>query len=75
MSARSGRIDASGDKSELVLNDAVATKLPKHDDGAARSYVVERLEQLRIAITTGRAEILNRINQRERSTEELDRVI
>ena len=32
---------------------------------------MERLEQL-IAITTGRAEILNRINQRERSTEELD---
>ena len=72
VSARSGRIDASGDKSELVLSDARATKLPPHDDGAARSYVVERLEQLRIAISTGRAEILNRINRSERSTEELD---
>ena len=72
VSARSGRIDASGDKSELVLNDARATKLPKHDDSADRSYVVERLEQLRIAISTGRAEILNRINRSDRSTEELD---
>src|SRR6266498_113928 len=72
VSARSGRIDASGDKSELVLNDAMATKLPRSDDIAPRSYVVERLEQLRIAIRTGRAEILNRLNQNERGTEELD---
>lgn len=72
VSARSGRIDASGDKSELVLNDAMATRLPTSDGATPRSYVVERLEQLRIAIRTGRAEILNRLNQSERTTEELD---
>ena len=72
VTARSGRIDSSGEKSELVLNDAVATKIPAPANVDQRSYVVERLDQLRISINTGRAEILKRINESEMGPEELD---
>src|SRR5436190_1159979 len=47
VTARSGRIDSSNEKSELVLSDAVAMKIP-NTDSSERNYVVERLAQLRI---------------------------
>ena len=72
VTARSGRIDSSGEKSELVLNDAVATKIPAADSLDQRSYVVERLDQLRISINTGRADLLKRINEEDMGPEELD---
>ena len=72
VTARSGRIDSSEDKSELVLSDAVATKIPAPANVDQRSYVVERLDQLRISINTGRAEILKRINEDEMGPEEMD---
>ncbi len=72
VTARSGRIDSSAEKSELVLNDAVATKIPAPANADQRSYVVERLDQLRISINTGRAEILKRMNESEMGPEELD---
>ncbi|MDQ3666934.1 MAG: LptF/LptG family permease [Acidobacteriota bacterium] len=73
VTARSGRIDSSGEKSELVLNDAVATRIPAPEKNVdQRSYVVERLDQLRISINTGRAELLERINENEMGPEELD---
>src|SRR5882762_1185140 len=53
VTARSGRIDSSNDRSELVLSDAVAMKIPAGE--GQRDYVVERLDQLRITINTGRA--------------------
>jgi LPS export ABC transporter permease LptF/LPS export ABC transporter permease LptG len=71
VTARSGRIDSSGEKSELVLSDAAALKIPSADN-ADRSYVVERLDQLRIAINTGRVELLERLSQKEVQVEELD---
>jgi len=71
VTARSGRIDSSGDKSELVLSDASALQIP--DKAAAdQSYVVERLEQLRIAIDTGRAALLDQISKDEVTAEEMD---
>lgn len=72
VTARSGRIDSSGDKSELVLSDAVATKIPAPDNVDQKSYVVERLDQLRISINTGRAEILKRIDENDLGPDELD---
>jgi LPS export ABC transporter permease LptF len=71
VTARSGRIDSSGEKSELVLSDALAMKMPRADS-ADRSYVVERLDQLRISINTGRADLLERLSRKEVQTEELD---
>ncbi|HKO97071.1 MAG TPA: LptF/LptG family permease [Pyrinomonadaceae bacterium] len=71
ITARSGRIDTSGEKSELVLSDAARLSIPAENSND-RSYVAERLEQLRIAIDTGRAALLDRINKEEVSADELD---
>jgi lipopolysaccharide export system permease protein len=71
VTARSGRIDSSGEKSELALSDAAALKIPA-EGNSDRSYVVERLDQLRVAIDTGRAALLDRINQEAVKAEELD---
>ena len=70
VTARSGRIDSSNERSELVLSDAVAMKIPPAT--GERDYVVERLDQLRISINTGRAELLERLSQKELQAEELD---
>jgi LPS export ABC transporter permease LptG len=70
--ARSGRIDSSGDQSELVLTDVLGTKFPGPNDDPKASYVVERSEQLRIAINTGRGDIIQRLNQRDPNADTLD---
>lgn len=72
VTASSGRIDSSGEKSELVLSDATAMKIPSAESSDRSSYVVERLDQLRIAIDTGRAALLDRISNEEVSAEEMD---
>jgi LPS export ABC transporter permease LptG len=69
--ARSGRIDSSGEQSELVLSDVLATKFPEKDQ-ADKSYVVERSDQLRISINTGRAEIVRRLNERDTNADSMD---
>lgn len=71
VTARSGRIDSSNERSELVLSDAVAMKIPK-PDGVQHDYVVERLDQLRISINTGRAALLENFSQKDLQSEELD---
>jgi LPS export ABC transporter permease LptG len=81
--ARSGRIDSSGDQSELVLTDVLATKFPTADKAspdppatangqAQKSYVVERFNQLRFSINTGRADIVQRLNQRDVNADSMD---
>ena len=72
VTARSGRIDSSQERSELVLSDAVATTFRPAAKVDKRSYVVERLDQFRISINTGRKDILKRLNQQESDAEELD---
>ncbi len=71
VTARSGRIDSSEEKAELVLSDAVAMQMPALDS-TERSYQVERLDQLRLAIDTGRAELLDKLNEPEFKADELD---
>ncbi len=71
LTARSGRIDSSGDKAELVLSDVLATKFPTNEE-PDKSYVVERSDQLRIAINTGRADLVQRLNQRDTAAEGLE---
>jgi len=70
ITARKGRIDSSEEKSELVLQDAVQTKLPSpeaHD----QSYVVERLAQLRIAFNTGRSDLLAKMRKTQSNPDEM----
>lgn len=85
--ARSGRIDSSGDQSELVLTDVLATKFPSAgeekgppepapgslggNDGK-NAYVVERFDQIRFSVNTGRADIVRRLNERDTNADALD---
>ena len=83
--ARSGRIDSQGDQSELVLTDVLITTFssatakakPDQSDpssiGAGEgSYVVERSDQLRFSINTGRTEVVERINDRDTNADAMD---
>jgi LPS export ABC transporter permease LptG len=87
--ARAGRIDSSGDQSELVLTDVLATKFPtaaaegapkapasKSDNPIAaddkNSYVVERYEQLRFSINTGRSDVMQRLNKQDINADAMD---
>ena len=81
--ARSGRIDSSGDQSELVLTDVLATKFPNASADAQpdatptpgndqKSYVVERSDQLRFSINTGRADIVQRLNEGDTNADAMD---
>jgi LPS export ABC transporter permease LptG/LPS export ABC transporter permease LptF len=73
ITARSGRIDSAAEQSELVLSDAVATKIPaQRKQPSGDAYVVERLAQLRVQFNTGRAALLEKIRQDEREADELD---
>src|SRR4029079_3345486 len=87
--ARAGRIDSSGEQSELVLSDVLSAKFPNSsadtgDDQTEqpattliggndqKSYVVGRSDQLRFSINTGRADIMQRLNQREANADSMD---
>jgi len=87
--ARSGRIDSSGDQSELVLSDVLSAKFPNANDddqpadtppppspigvsNGQKSYVVERSDQLRFSINTGRADIMERLNQRDLNADSME---
>lgn len=69
--ARTGRIDSSGDKSELVLGDVLSARFPAEDE-PKKQYIVERSQQLRISINTGRADIIQRLNQRDDNSDSMD---
>ena len=69
--ARLGRIDASADKSELVLQDAVRTKLPA-PDARDRSYTVERLLQFRFDFNIGRSGLLSSMRNPDSNPDEMD---
>ena len=86
--ARSGRIDSSGDQAELVLTDVLSTKFPGPateetnkaplaintlgNDNGQESYVVDRFGQLRFSINTGRAEIVEQLNQRDTNADAME---
>lgn len=84
--ARSGRIDSSGDQAELVLTDVLATKFPSATaerevnapasneipGNDEKSYVVERFGQLRFSINTGRADVMQRLNQPDTNADAMD---
>ena len=75
ITARSGRIDVSGERSELVLSDAVSTTLPSDDPGPAKKstqVVTERSVQARIRFPTGRGTLVERLTQREPGLDEVN---
>jgi LPS export ABC transporter permease LptG len=73
VTARSGRIDSSAERSELVLSDAMSTSFPAVEgkgEGGARA--TERLEQLRFVLDTGRKELLGDLRRDEARPEEME---
>src|SRR5258707_6990801 len=69
--AKLGRIDAAADKSELVLQDAVRTKLPA-PEARDRSYTVERLAQFRFDFNIGRSGLLASMRKSDANPDEMD---
>lgn len=75
VTARSGRIDLTGEQSELVLSDAMVTTLPaelKWDGAAGARVVTERSAQLRVRLNTGRAAIIRQLEARPSDPDELN---
>ena len=75
--ARSGRIDSSGEQSELVLTDVLATKFPSshaqsQPQATSSDYVVERSDQLRFSINTGRSDLVQQLNQGNTNADAMD---
>jgi LPS export ABC transporter permease LptG/LPS export ABC transporter permease LptF len=73
LTSRSGRIDSSVDKSELVLKDAVLTNIPKasqnpNDKG---QYITQRSEQFRVSFDTGRSLLLSKLDSKESEPDEM----
>lgn len=70
ITARVGRIDSSAETSELVLQDAMKSRLPSAE-AKDQSYVVERLERLRIVINTGRSSLLARMQKQDSDPDQM----
>ena len=70
VTAQAGRIDSSAEKSELVLQDAMQTRLPS-PEAKDQSFVVERLALLRIVFNTGRVGLLSRMQKEESGPESM----
>lgn len=64
-----GRIDVSGQSSELVLENATVTTIPA--DKVAGKFASENIGEVRLAIKTKRAELIQRLSGNESSPEEL----
>ena len=70
VTARTGRIDSSSEKSELVLQDAMKTHVPA-PEARDQSYVVERLTSLRIVFNTGRSSLLEKLQKSDADPDEM----
>ncbi len=66
LTARSGRIDTEGERSELVLNDVEATQIE-----AGGRIVREQSSQLRLQISTGRSALLEKLRNDSPEPEEM----
>ncbi|HEX8175256.1 MAG TPA: LptF/LptG family permease [Pyrinomonadaceae bacterium] len=71
VTARSGRIDSSAERSELVLTDAISTTFPAKEGQGTAARTTERLEQLRFVLDTGRKELLGDLQKEEARPEEM----
>ncbi|HZH29330.1 MAG TPA: LptF/LptG family permease [Pyrinomonadaceae bacterium] len=80
ITSRSGRLDVTGEQTELVLNDAVVTTLPSKNEGhsakgaqpASMQLVTESSAQFRLRLNTGRNALVKRFQERRMEIDELD---
>lgn len=72
ITAKLGRVDTSETRSELVLNDAVVTLVPRAGDAVSPGALsAERIREVRFAINTGRAELLEKMENADEGPEVL----
>jgi lipopolysaccharide export LptBFGC system permease protein LptF len=69
ITSRSGRIDVADQASELVLENASVATLPLVPGGG--KYVVENIGEIRLAIRTRRAELIDKLSADQLSLDEL----
>jgi lipopolysaccharide export LptBFGC system permease protein LptF len=80
ITSRSGRLDVTGEQTELVLNDAVVTTLPSRKEAhsgkktqhASTQLVTESSAQFRLRLNTGRNALLKKFQERRTEIDELD---
>ncbi|HLL76847.1 MAG TPA: LptF/LptG family permease [Pyrinomonadaceae bacterium] len=75
VTARSGRIDNTGEQSELLLSDAVVTTLPYRDgkpDLSSPKLVSESSAELRIRLNTGKGTLAEKLENRREDPDEVD---
>jgi LPS export ABC transporter permease LptF/LPS export ABC transporter permease LptG len=74
VTAATGRLDTSGEQTELVLEDAVITTLPPEGEGPAGGVTTEHSSRLRIRddrLNLSRSQLLKRLREREPELEEM----
>ncbi|MEO6334760.1 MAG: LptF/LptG family permease [Pyrinomonadaceae bacterium] len=69
ITSRNGRIDSSGELSELVLENAVATTF--NTSPGERKFVSEKIGDVRFAIQTRRGELIQKLSSADVAPEEL----
>jgi len=69
ITSREGRIDTTGQASELVLENATVSTLPLNPGQG--KYVSENIGQVRLAIRTKRGDLIDKLTSSELSPEEL----
>ena len=69
ITSKQGRIDATDQLSELVLEEGISTTITR--DGPREKFVSERIGEVRFAIKTRRDELVERLSKAESSVEEL----
>ncbi|MEO7539775.1 MAG: LptF/LptG family permease [Pyrinomonadaceae bacterium] len=69
ITSQNGRIDTTGQLSELVLEDAVASTLPMRPGEG--KYVSENIGEVRLAVKTKRSELIEKLTSSDISPDEL----
>lgn len=75
VTARAGRIDNTGEQSELLLSDAVVTTLPYKEgrpDLSSPKLVSESSAELRVRLNTGRSALARQLETRREDPDEVD---
>jgi lipopolysaccharide export LptBFGC system permease protein LptF len=75
ITARNGRLDVTGEQTELVLNDAVVTTLPSNrgeQSANSTQVVTESSAQFRLRLNTGRNALVKKFQERRTEIDELD---
>lgn len=72
ITARLGRVDASDNSSELVLDNAVVTTIPQDlSKAGGEGFASEKVGELRLSVKTGKAELIEKMQKVDEGPEAL----